>query len=300
MPVITGINNKLRRFFFSYPLVKKFVVFPAVASGTGYDKIFRSVRSASTKRDNVVNMKLMFPPSYLALAVIAFALLLGILRLNILSGMCACGLFLASVVVAFSCIQGVPVIQAALLVGGFSYGFSALTTLTGFYHFSPMFGSIVLSGIRSSLFFMAVVPLLRVYSMIFSVYLVLLSIILLPFFFMLFLPLCEVFFFLFCVLSMPRSISCTRAVFTFASKFLPIFIEESQGESLSTKAALFALRGVKGYTGIHGRRSFLSSRLRMFAASLGHHIITPAFYHKTASEATLYPFYRPASNFLEA
>lgn len=61
-----------------------------------------------------------------------------------------------------------------------------------------------------------------------------------------------------------------------------------------SRKGLFAFRallcrGIFGYSVIHGRTTFLSSRSRVLQAPLGQNIYTP-LYHASTSEASLFPF----------
>lgn len=300
MPILTGVQTQKCRGRLSHypcisallqqpaslnPFVWKFIVLLLIASRTSGNNIGNVVAAIPRKRDHMICV-----PHKILLGMLFMAIITSVpLTLQLLQELLS-GERVASIVTS----------NTALVIDCLPNGFSMFTLLIGFSHLFAMLGSIVLSVIFRSLFFVLMIILLSKCSLIFSEFLITLRIVSEPFFLMLLLPLSIIFTFFFSMFLMPLLISCACACLAFASKLLPVFVEKSQGENLSTDSALFALRGVKGYTGIHGRRSFLSSRLRMFAASLGHHIITPAFYHKRASKAILYPFYCPTSNFLEA
>lgn len=296
MPVLTGVTvkgSKAIRLLASCalqqpaalrPFMREFIKLLLIACGTRRNNVGDIIAPPSRKRDHMVSVPYKTLLGMALSAVIAAVTLAFNLFLELLRGKRLSTTNLSSATFMVDCLPDC---------------LAALAPEVRFSDLSATLRLAILDSVDGSPFFMILVPLSSMYPLFFPVALIVPRVIAASFFFMLLLPFRISHTALFFMILMPLFIFCACACFALISVCCSVLVEESQRVNLSTDAALFALRAVERYTGIHDKACSLSSRLRMFAASLGHHIYA-SFYHTSASKATLCSFYCPASNFLEA
>lgn len=266
------------------PFVRQFIKLALVTGRAGGDNVGDIVTPSSRKRYDVISMPYKTLFDMLLLAVITPMTLAFHLLLKLIRG------------------EGFGTTKyssATPVINRLSDGFSMPTPLIFLSPFPAMLG-IINSRVTLSAFFniFVIIPF-SMRFLLFSMILVVLSMIRAPFLFVFFFPLSTILAALFLMLLIIQFVSLTSTCFAVISSSIVRLVKTGKRKDTSTHTALFALRGVKGYTIVHGRSSFLSSRLRMFAASLSHHIYIPILPYNSL-QCKFTPLFCPTATFLEA
>lgn len=252
------------------PFMRHLIPFATIAGRASCNDIGDIISAPSGKRNDVLSVpyKTLFSmplTTIIAMVVLAFQLLKEL--------------------VSSKRVAPIVTSKPSLMVNRLSNSLPTFTLPICLSNMFPVLGMIILRFIRKSLFTVLMVILPSKRPVLFSMALIILSIIFSSFFFVFLFPLRKLpaSLFLVCLVIGFVLLACACSAYT--SQLISIFAESGKGKKLLTYTALFALRGIRGYTVIHVKGHSLASRLGMLTTSLRQYHFPP-LYHTSALQAT--------------
>lgn len=265
------------------PFMRHLIPFATIACRASCNDVGDIVSASSGKRNDVFSVPCKTFLSMPLMAIVASVLL---------------ALQLLKELVSSERVAPVVIPNTVLIVDSTSQRSSAFTMVIRFLNLLSMLRMVISSVVLFSFFLMLMIILFSKRPVLFSMALIILGIIFSSLFFVFLFPLriLPASLFLMCLVIGFVLLACACSAYT--SQFISVFAESGKGKKLLTCTALFALRGIRGYTVIHVKGHSLASRLGMLATSLRQHHFPP-LYHTSALQATLYPYLCPINAPLE-